>query len=181
MTEKAAFAAGCFWGVEHAFRQIEGVVETQVGYTGGSTPEPSYKQVCRGRTGHAEAVEVLFDPERVSYAQLLAAFFAMHNPTTRNRQGLDIGSQYRSAVFVHSPEQRRVAEDAREAAQTRARRPVVTEIVPAGPFWPAEEYHQRYAEKHGRAVCPVPPPPPLEPAAEGSPAPRRGLLARFMG
>jgi peptide-methionine (S)-S-oxide reductase len=179
--ETATFAAGCFWGVEHAFREVEGVLETEVGYTGGTTSSPSYREVCSGRTGHAEAVRVRFDPARVSYEQLLAVFFAVHNPTTRNRQGFDIGSQYRSAIFVHSPEQRAAAERARDAAQARRRRRVVTEIVDAGPFWRAEEYHQGYAERHGAAVCPVPAPAALEPPAEGAQEPRRGLLARLRG
>jgi peptide-methionine (S)-S-oxide reductase len=155
-TEKATFAAGCFWGVEAAFRQLPGVVRTSVGYTGGTVRHPTYKQVCGGRTGHAEAVEVTFDPERVSYEELLDTFWAEHNPTTRNRQGFDIGSQYRSAIFFHTPEQEEAARASVQAVQEGLRWPwqkVVTQIEPAGRFWPAEEYHQRYLEKMGRATC----------------------------
>jgi peptide-methionine (S)-S-oxide reductase len=155
LREKATFAAGCFWGVEAAFRRVPGVVETQVGYTGGHTDHPTYEEVCTDRTGHAEAVEVTYDPGRVSFADLLRVFWEIHDPTTPNRQGPDVGSQYRSAVFTHSPEQQRTAEESRAALDRsgRFRRPVVTEIVPAGTFWRAEEYHQRYLEKHGRAAC----------------------------
>jgi peptide-methionine (S)-S-oxide reductase len=155
-TETATFAAGCFWGVETAFRQLPGVVATRVGYTGGTTANPTYKQVCTGRTGHAEAVEVTFDPERVSYDELLEVFWAEHNPTTKNRQGFDIGSQYRSAIYVHSPGQEATARSSKDAIQERLRWPwqqVVTEIEAASEFWPAEEYHQRYLEKMGRASC----------------------------
>ena len=155
MRERATFAAGCFWGVEAAFRRVPGVLETQVGYTGGDTEHPTYEEVCTDRTGHAEAVEVIFDPGRVSYGDLLRVFWEIHDPTTPNRQGPDVGSQYRSAIFTHGPEQQRMAEESR-AAQDRSgrrRRPVVTEIVPAQTFWRAEEYHQRYLEKHGRASC----------------------------
>jgi len=155
-TEKATFAAGCFWGVEAAFCQLPGGVATRVGYTGGTTTEPSYKEVCTGRTGHAEAVEVTFDPERVSFDELLEVFWAEHDPTTRNRQGFDIGTQYRSAILFHSPEQEAAARSSREAINERLRWPsqkVVTEIEPASDFWPAEEYHQRYLEKMGRATC----------------------------
>ena len=153
--ELATFAAGCFWGVEAAFRQIEGVLETRVGYTGGQTPDPSYKQVCAHTTGHAEAVEVWFDPTRVSYEQLLETFWRTHNPTTRNRQGWDIGSQYRSAVFVHDAEQAELAAASLDKEQTNLRKRIATEITPAGPFYEAEEYHQRYFEKQGRAACAV--------------------------
>jgi peptide-methionine (S)-S-oxide reductase len=155
MREKATFAAGCFWGVEAAFRGVKGVTETQVGYTGGHTPNPTYEQVCTDRTGHAEAVEVTFDPEKVSYAELLRIFWQIHDPTTPNRQGPDLGSQYRSAIFTHSGEQKRLVEESRDALgrSGRFRRPIVTEIVPAQTFWRAEEYHQRYLEKHGRASC----------------------------
>jgi peptide-methionine (S)-S-oxide reductase len=155
-TEKATFAAGCFWGVEAAFREAPGVVKTRVGYTGGSLRHPTYRQVCAGRTGHAEAVEVTFDPERVSYDELLEVFWSEHNPTTRNRQGLDIGSQYRSVIFFHTPEQEAAARSSRDAVQETLRWPwqkVVTQIEPAVRFWPAEDYHQRYLEKMGRAVC----------------------------
>ena len=153
--EKATFGAGCFWGVEAAFRSVKGVVSTQVGYSGGRTPDPTYEQVCSGRTGHAEAVEVTYDPTRVSYDDLLRVFWENHDPTTPNRQGPDVGEQYRSAVFVHSPEQEaaaRASVAALEAAK-RFRRPIVTQIVPAGPFYRAEEYHQQYLEKRGQASC----------------------------
>jgi peptide-methionine (S)-S-oxide reductase len=152
-TQSATFAAGCFWGVEAAFREIEGVVATRVGYTGGSAPDPSYKQVCSGKTGHAEAVQVWFDPDVVSYDELLDTFWSVHNPTTRNRQGWDFGSQYRSAIFFHDPDQERLAIASRDQRQNSVKRPIVTEIVPASTFYDAEEYHQRYHEKHGGAVC----------------------------
>jgi peptide-methionine (S)-S-oxide reductase len=155
--EKATFAAGCFWGVESAFRQIPGVVATRVGYTGGHTEDPTYERVCSHTTGHAEAVEVTFDPERVSYEQLLDVFWTNHNPTTKNRQGLDIGDQYRSAVFFHSPKQQEAAERTKEAVQAKLHWPkkVVTEIVPAPEFYEAEDYHQQYLEKRGRSTCTV--------------------------
>jgi peptide-methionine (S)-S-oxide reductase len=155
--EKATFAAGCFWGVEAAFRQIPGVVVTRVGYTGGHTDDPTYERVCSHTTGHAEAVEVTFDPERVSYEQLLDVFWTNHNPTTRNRQGLDIGDQYRSAVFFHSPEQQEAAERTKEAVEAKLHWPkkVVTQIVPAPEFYEAEDYHQQYLEKRGRSSCTV--------------------------
>jgi peptide-methionine (S)-S-oxide reductase len=155
--EKATFAAGCFWGVEAAFRQIPGVVATRVGYTGGHTDDPTYERVCSHRTGHAEAVEVTFDPERVSYEQLLDVFWTNHNPTTKNRQGLDIGDQYRSAVFFHSPEQQEAAERTKEAVEAKLHWPkkVVTEIAPAPEFYEAEDYHQQYLEKRGRSSCTV--------------------------
>jgi peptide-methionine (S)-S-oxide reductase len=177
--QKATFAAGCFWGVEHTFREIEGVSDAVSGYTGGTAENPTYKQVCTGRTGHAEAVEVTFDPSVVSYDQLLAHFWNIHNPTTLNRQGWDVGSQYRSAIFTHSDEQRRAAEASRDAAQTHQSKPIVTEIVPASTFWPAEDYHQRYVEKNGKAVCKITAPAPIEPAAE--PAKRGGLIGRLVG
>ena len=151
--EKATFAAGCFWGVEAAFRQIEGVTDTQVGYTGGNLSNPTYRDVCTNSTGHAEAVEVTFDPERVSYEQILEAFWKMHDPTTPNRQGPDVGTQYRSAIFHHSPEQESAASASKGKAQTSFRRPIVTEITPASRFYRAEEYHQRYLEKQGLAAC----------------------------
>jgi peptide-methionine (S)-S-oxide reductase len=153
MTEKATFAAGCFWGVEVDYRNIEGVTDVQVGYTGGSTEEPSYKQVCSGTTGHAEAVEVTFDSSEVSYGELVDAFWGLHDPTQVNRQGWDVGSQYRSAIFTHTPEQAQVAEESRSRAQERFSRPIATQIVPASTFWPAEEYHQQYLVKNGRASC----------------------------
>jgi peptide-methionine (S)-S-oxide reductase len=151
--ERATFAAGCFWGVEAAFREIEGVVKTSVGYTGGHTANPTYEQVCSDRTGHAEAVEVWFDPELVSYDELLGTFWSIHDPTTPNRQGWDFGSQYRSAVFFHDADQERLATASRDARQGALTRPIVTEIVAASPFHDAEDYHQRYFEKHGGAAC----------------------------
>ena len=154
-SERATFAAGCFWGVEAAFREIDGVLQTSVGYTGGHTPTPTYEQVCSHATGHAEAVEVWFDPAAVSYDELLESFWQIHNPTTRNRQGLDIGDQYRSAIFFHTPEQQAAALAAREGEQARHRRRIVTEISPASAFYRAEEYHQRYFEKSGRAACAI--------------------------
>lgn len=157
--ERATFAAGCFWGVESFFRAVPGVTDAVVGYTGGHTANPDYKAVCTGRTGHAEAVEVTFDPSRVSYDDLLGVFFENHDPTTPNRQGPDVGEQYRSAIFVHSPEQEAAAR-AKVAALTeekRFRRPIVTQISSAPPFYRGEEYHQRYFEKKGIApACHVP-------------------------
>jgi peptide-methionine (S)-S-oxide reductase len=153
--ERATFAAGCFWGVEATFRAIPGVLQTAVGYTGGHVPSPTYRQVCGHRTGHAEAVEVWFDPAQVSYAQLLETFWRSHNPTTRNRQGLDFGSQYRSAIFYHGAAQEALAIESRDLEQTSRRRQIVTEITPASAFYRAEEYHQRYLEKHGNASCAV--------------------------
>jgi peptide-methionine (S)-S-oxide reductase len=154
---KATFGAGCFWGVEAAFRQIEGVTATTVGYSGGSLSDPSYEDVCTGSTGHAEVVQIEFDPSVVSYEQLLDVFWNTHNPTTRNRQGPDIGAQYRSVIFSHDPVQERAARGsmARLAAEGRFRDPIVTEIIPAGVFYRAEEYHQRYLEKRGLAACRV--------------------------
>jgi len=152
-TETATFAAGCFWGVEAEFRALAGVTRTTVGYTGGDLEHPSYEQVCRGATGHAEAVEVEFDPEAISYDDLLATFWSIHDPTTRDRQGWDFGSQYRSAIFTHGERQQASALASRDARQAGVRREIVTEIAPAGGFWPAEEYHQRYLEKQGRASC----------------------------
>lgn len=155
MEHKATFAAGCFWGVEAAFRQVEGVTATAVGYSGGTTERPTYQDVCTGRTGHAEAVEVTFDPGRVSYDELLDVFWASHDPTQRDRQGPDVGTQYRSAVFVHDDEQKAAALASRERLERsgRLRRPVATEITPASTFWRAEDYHQRYLEKRGLATC----------------------------
>ncbi len=153
--EVATLAGGCFWGMEEILRKVPGVLETRVGYTGGSSERPTYEDVHTGRTGHAEAVEIVFDPGRISYADLLEKyFFRMHDPTTPNRQGNDLGSQYRSALFVHSPEQRRNAEAAKARSQARWKRPIVTEIVDAKPFWPAEGYHQKYLEKNpGGYTC----------------------------
>jgi peptide-methionine (S)-S-oxide reductase len=155
MTEKATFAAGCFWGVEAAFRRIEGVRRTQVGYTGGVTENPTYEEVCSHTTRHAEAVEVEFDTDVVSYDDLLEAFWREHDPTQVDRQGWDVGDQYRSAIFVHDEEQRAAAEASRERVQASFRKPIATEITPAATFWPAEDYHQRYLEKRGRATCAV--------------------------
>jgi methionine-S-sulfoxide reductase len=152
-TQRATFAAGCFWGVEAAFREIEGVVATRVGYTGGATTDPTYEQVCSDTTGHAEALQVWFDPDVVSYGQLLELFWSIHDPTTPNRQGWDFGSQYRSAIFFHDEGQQRVAIASRDEHQGSLGRPVVTEIVPASEFYDAEEYHQQYFEKHGGAYC----------------------------
>ncbi|HLL85840.1 MAG TPA: peptide-methionine (S)-S-oxide reductase MsrA [Thermoleophilaceae bacterium] len=145
--EKAAFAAGCFWQVEEAFRNVSGVASTQVGYTGGHMPEPTYGDVCTGATGHAETLEVEFDPERVSYDDLLEIFWEIHDPTQLNRQGPDVGTQYRSAIFVHSPEQEAAARASKERVEARLGRPIVTEIVPAAEFYRAEDYHQRYIDK----------------------------------
>lgn len=154
-TETAVFAAGCFWGVEENFRRIPGVLESVSGYTGGETENPTYEEICSGRTGHAEAVRVVFDPEKVSYGRLLSAFWAMHDPTQFNRQGPDRGSQYRTAIFTDGEEQRREAEAslAEEDASGRHASAIVSEITPLGRFWPAEEYHQCYLRKHGRASC----------------------------
>jgi peptide-methionine (S)-S-oxide reductase len=151
----ATFAAGCFWGVEATFRQVPGVVSTAVGYTGGKTAHPTYEDVCTGRTGHAEAVEVVYDPARVSYEDLLTVFWNNHNPTTLNRQGPDIGTQYRSAIFYHTPEQEAAAHASKEALEQsgKFRKQIVTEIVPAVPFYRAEEYHQQYFEKRGISHC----------------------------
>ena len=151
--ERATFAAGCFWGVEAAFREIEGVLKTTVGYTGGTVDHPSYEQVCSDTTGHAEAVEVWFDPSKVTYDELLSTFWTVHDPTSRNRQGWDFGSQYRSGIFFHSPEQERQAIASRDAHQVTLSKEIVTQLVPAGEFCDAEDYHQRYFEKHGGAVC----------------------------
>ena len=154
-TELATFAAGCFWGVEATFRQIKGVRATTVGYTGGRMEHPTYKDVCTNRTGHAEAVQVEYDPAKVSYEQLLQVFWENHDPTTVNRQGPDVGTQYRSAIFYHSPEQKAAAEAARQklAASGKYHRKIVTLIVPAATFWEAEDYHQQYLEKRGMSSC----------------------------
>ena len=151
--ERATFGAGCFWGVEASFRELEGVVRTSVGYTGGGAADPSYEDVCSGTTGHAESVDVWFDPAAVGYGDLLNAFWSIHDPTTRDHQGWDFGSQYRSAIFVHDAEQERLAIASRDEHQPTFARPIVTEIVPASTFYDAEDYHQRYFEKHGGAVC----------------------------
>jgi peptide-methionine (S)-S-oxide reductase len=153
MEKKATFGAGCFWGVEAAFRRTQGVTGTKVGYAGGGVDNPTYEQVCADTTGHAEVVEVTYDPEQVPYEQLLTIFWLEHDPTQLNRQGPDVGSQYRSVVFVHDNEQRAAAEASREAVQARFTRPVVTQIEDAPPFWEAEDYHQQYLEKRGLASC----------------------------
>jgi len=155
ITDTATFAAGCFWGVQAEFDKVKGVVQTTVGYTGGKTEKPTYRDVCSDQTGHAEALQVVFDPAAVTYEQLLDKFWSMHDPTTLNRQGPDHGSQYRSAIFFHSPEQQAVATASKEKLDKAHRfpRPIVTQIVPAATFWPAEEYHQKYFQKHGGGSC----------------------------
>jgi peptide-methionine (S)-S-oxide reductase len=156
-TEKATFAAGCFWGVEAAFRQLPGVLDAVSGYIGGHSDQPTYRDVCGHKTGHAEAVEVTFDPARISYDQLLSAFWQIHDPTQLNRQGPDVGDQYRSAIFTYSPEQQRAAIASRDREQANHKRPIVTQIETAPTFWPAEDYHQRYFERNGGAchITPV--------------------------
>lgn len=155
--EKATFGAGCFWGVEAAFRQVAGVTATAVGYEGGTLPNPTYGDVCSHTTGHAEVVEVSYDPARVSYDDLLAVFWESHDPTQLNRQGPDVGDQYRSVIFYHTPEQQAAAEASKEQQERtgKYRRPIVTEIVPAATFYRAEEYHQQYLEKRGLATCKI--------------------------
>ncbi len=155
--EKATFGAGCFWGVEELFRNTKGVASATSGYAGGATENPTYEQVCSHETGHAEVVEIEFDPAQVSYEQLLDIFWSNHNPTTRDRQGPDVGSQYRSVVFYHSPEQKAAAEKKKEELDKSGRfpRPIVTQIEPAPTFYRAEEYHQRYLAKHGRSHCAI--------------------------
>ncbi|REJ64676.1 MAG: peptide-methionine (S)-S-oxide reductase [Planctomycetota bacterium] len=155
--EKATFGAGCFWGVEVTFRNVEGVVDAAVGYLGGSTENPTYEDVCTQTTGHAEVVEVEFDPDKVSYDKLLDVFWDCHDPTTLNRQGPDVGTQYRSAIFFHSPEQQAAAVASKERQDASGRFPskIVTEITPTSTFYRAEEYHQRYLEKRGQASCHV--------------------------
>ena len=155
--QKAIFAAGCFWGVEDYFRQLPGVVETEVGYTGGHTQNPTYKQVCTGKTGHAEAVKVLYKPQMISYAALVRHFFRLHDPTTFNRQGPDVGSQYRSAIFYVTSDQRDIAHQIKAELKESDSfsRKIVTEITPASPFYRAEEYHQHYVQKTGHGGCHV--------------------------
>jgi peptide-methionine (S)-S-oxide reductase len=148
MIEKATFGAGCFWGVEAEFRKVEGVVDVAVGYSGGHTKDPSYGDVCSGATGHAEVVDVEYDPSKVSYEELLEVFWANHDPTQLNRQGPDVGTQYRSAIFYRTPEQEAAAHASKGRAQERFKRPIVTEITPVTEFYRAEEYHQRYFEKN---------------------------------
>ncbi len=150
--EKATFGAGCFWGIEHAFRKVAGVIEAPVGYAGGITPDPTYEQVCSGQTGHAEVVEVEFDPAKVSYEELLEVFWTIHDPTTLNRQGPDIGTQYRSAIYFHSAEQEKAAKDSIAALENgdRFRNPIVTELSPIDTFYMGEDYHQHYFKKQGQ-------------------------------
>ncbi len=151
--ETATFGAGCFWGVEAAFRRLAGVSSTRVGYAGGAMPNPTYQDVCSDSTGHAEVVEVTFDPAVISYHDLLTVFWENHDPTTKDRQGPDVGTQYRSVIFFHSAEQEAEAKLSRDAAQKNFKRPIVTEIVPAQTFWAAEDYHQQYLEKRGLSHC----------------------------
>lgn len=155
MTELATFGAGCFWGVEVTFRNVRGVKDALVGYLGGTLANPTYKDVCTGRTGHAEVVQVEYDPAEATYAKLLDVFWGNHDPTTLNRQGPDVGAQYRSAIFYHTPEQKRLAEESKASVEAagKFRRPIVTEITEASTFYPAEDYHQRYLEKRGLASC----------------------------
>ena len=155
--EKATFGAGCFWGVESFFRQVPGVIDAIAGYAGGCMKNPTYKDVCSDQTGHAEVVEVTFDPAKVSYDKLVDVFFMNHDPTTPNRQGPDVGTQYRSVIFAHSPEQERIAREKRAALEKsgKFKRPIVTRVEPAPTFWRAEEYHQRYFEKNGLPSCHV--------------------------
>ena len=157
MTEKATFGAGCFWGVEETFRKLKGVTSTAVGYAGGTKENPSYEDVCSDETGHAEVVQVEFDPSQIKYDELLDVFWSNHNPTTLNRQGPDVGTQYRSVIFYHSPGQKAAAEASKEkiAKSGRFKQPVVTRVEPAPKFWRAEEYHQRYLEKRGQSHCAV--------------------------
>lgn len=153
--EKATFGAGCFWGVEAAFRKMSGVISTRVGYCGGQSPQPTYQDVCTDQTGHAEVVEVTFDPQRVTYNQLLEVFWTCHNPTQWNRQGPDIGTQYRSVIFYHTPEQETLAKTSKHNLQQTGiyKQNIVTQIEPLTEFWPAEEYHQQYLEKRGKDSC----------------------------
>jgi peptide-methionine (S)-S-oxide reductase len=157
MEKTATFAAGCFWGVEDAFRRVKGVTATEVGYTGGTKESPTYKEVCTGRTGHAEAVKVAYDPDSVSYEELLDVFWSNHDPTQLNRQGPDFGTQYRTEIFVNDDEQKQAAVSSKQEleASGRYRRPIVTAITPASTFWRAEDYHQQYFEKQGISHCPI--------------------------
>ena len=156
-SENATFGAGCFWGVEETFRNVKGVLSTSVGYAGGTQENPTYQDVCTDKSGHAEVVQLEFDPSQVSYDELLNVFWANHNPTTRNRQGPDVGTQYRSVIFYHSPEQQASAKASKEKLEKSGRfnRPIVTQIEPAPTFWRAEEYHQRYLQKRGQAHCAI--------------------------
>ena len=153
--EKATFAAGCFWGVEYKFSRLDGVISAKAGYTGGHKENPAYEEVCSGTTGHAEAVELVFDPEKISYKKLLDTFWKIHNPTTLNRQGFDVGNQYRSAIFFHNEEQEKTAIESKQKIDKSGKfdKPVITEILPAEKFWDAEEYHQKYYKKTGRSGC----------------------------
>lgn len=155
--EKAYFGAGCFWGVEEVFRKIPGVLDTKVGYMGGHKENPTYEDVCTDQTGHAETVEVVYDPEQVTYEELLQVFWENHNPTTLNRQGPDVGTQYRSVIFYYNEKQKEIATRSKQEvdASGRWKNPVVTEIVPASKFWIAEEYHQRYLQKRGQSSCQI--------------------------
>lgn len=155
---KATFGAGCFWGVEAAFRQVTGVTSAAVGYLGGTLKNPTYHDVCTGKTGHAEVVQLEYDPSQVSYDELLNVFWSLHDPTTLNRQGPDVGTQYRSAIFFHNAEQEAVAKASKEKLQNsgRYKRDIVTEMTPASEFYRAEEYHQQYIEKRGQASCGLP-------------------------
>ena len=157
MSEIATFGAGCFWGIEAAFRKVPGVLEVAVGYSGGHTENPTYRDVCTDTTGHAEVVQVTFDPQKVSYEQLLDVFWTIHDPTQLNRQGPDYGKQYRTAIFFHTQEQEAAAKKSKQAleASGKLRRPIATEITPAGTFWRAEEYHQRYLQKRGQSHCAI--------------------------
>lgn len=156
MSARATFGAGCFWGVEMRFREIPGVIDATVGYMGGHVENPTYKQVCTDRTGHAEVCEVVFDPDTVSYEELVRAFFGLHDPTQKNRQGPDVGTQYRSVVFVHDEEQRQVAERVKSelGSSGEFKAPIATSVEPAATFWPAEDYHQQYLAKNG-ASCSI--------------------------
>jgi peptide-methionine (S)-S-oxide reductase len=154
-TEKATFGAGCFWGVEEAFRNLDGVTDTAVGYAGGRKDNPSYEDVCSDATGHVEVVDLAYDPARISYEKLLEVFFSNHNPTQLNRQGPDVGTQYRSVIFYHSPEQKAAAEAAKNRLGEKFSKPIVTAIEPAPKFWRAEEYHQRYLQKRGQTHCAI--------------------------
>ncbi len=158
-TEKATFGAGCFWGVEMAFRKVAGVADATAGYLGGSMQNPTYKDVCTGQTGHAEVVQVVYDPAHTSFEDLLEVFWTCHDPTQRNRQGPDVGTQYRSAIFFHTPEQEEAARASVDALDQSQRfdKPIATEITATSTFYPAEEYHQRYLEKNGMASCSMPP------------------------
>jgi peptide-methionine (S)-S-oxide reductase len=154
--QKATFAAGCFWGVQFYFDQVPGIVSSQVGFTGGHKENPSYEEVCTATTGHAEAVELMFDPKQVTYKTLLNHFFRMHDPTQLNRQGPDVGDQYRSAIFYHDSQQQKQAEEAKAKAQGDYKQSIVTQIAPAVEFYQAEDYHQKYAERTGRGMCHIP-------------------------